>query len=109
MSVFLPLLDEFGLQVVQLVLQLFTHGLSEGVAFASGEAGQLSAQEHHLLLVDGDSVGVLQVFFHLGKVVLDRLDSELAVNEVRDVVHRARTVEGVHRNQVLKALRMEFL
>ena len=60
-------------------------------------------------LVDSDSVGVLEEFLHLGEVVFNSLKSELPVDEVGNVVHRARTVEGVHCNEVLETLRMKSL
>ena len=88
---------------------LLAHCFAELVRFAFSEAGQPLRQKHHLLLIDGDAVGVLKVFLHLRKVVLDGLLSLLAGDEVRDVVHRARPIEGVHSDKVLEALRVELL
>ena len=100
--------DELRLEGVQLLLDLLAHRLAQRVALAAGEARQLARQEHHLLLVDRDAVGVLEVLLHHRDVVLDGLAAVLAVDEVRDVVHRARAVEGVHRYDVLELAGLEF-
>ena len=100
---------ELALEVHKDVDLLLPHGLAEPVRITLGEAGQFLGQEHHLLLVDRDSVSVLEVFLHLRQVVLDLFGTELPCDEVRDVVHRAWSVEGVHCDQVLEPLRMEFL
>ena len=101
-AVALAALDELGLHGVDDVFLLLTHRLAQGVALASGEVGQLAAQEHDLLLVDGDAVGVFQVLLHAGDVVLDFGASVLAVDEVGDVVHGSRPVEGVHGDEVFE-------
>ena len=101
-SVLPAALDELGFQVVQLVLEFLAHGLAERVRLAAGEVGQKTRQQHDLLLVDRDAVGVLEVLLHHGDVVLDGAAAVLAGDEVRDVVHRAGPVKGVHRDQVLE-------
>ena len=94
--------NELGFQGIQLVFQLLTHGFTQCVGLATREVGQQSRQQHHLLLIDGDAVGVLQVLLHDGDVVLDFLASLLTVDELRNVVHRAGTIEGVHSDKILK-------
>ena len=100
--VLLSALDELGLHLVYDVLLLLTHGLTQGVRLTTGEVGQLAREEHHLLLVYGDTVGVLEVLLHTGNVVLNGLAAVLTVNEVGDVVHRTRTVQRVHGDEVLE-------
>ena len=107
-SVLLSAGDEFGFHVVQLVAQLLTHGLTQGIRFASGKVGQQTRKKHDLLLVDGDAVRILQVLFHDRYIVLDGLASLLTVDEVGDVVHRSRSVEGVHGNQVLESAGLQL-
>ena len=95
-------LDEFRLQVVQLVLELLAHRLAQRVRLAAREVRKQAREQHDLLLVDRDAVGVLEVLLHHRDVVDDRTPAVLARDEVRDVVHRARTVEGVHGDQILE-------
>ena len=100
-------LDELGLHGVDDLNLLLTHGLTQGVALAAGEVGQLSREQHHLLLVDGDAVGVLQPLLHQRMVVDHFLAALLAVDEVGDVLHRPGTVERVHRHEIRKPLGLE--
>ena len=101
-AVFLAALDELGFEVVQLVFELLTHSLAQRVRLAAGEVGQQTRQQHDLLLIDRDAVGVFQILLHHRNIVLDGAAAVLAGDEVRDVVHRAGPVEGVHRDQVLE-------
>ena len=95
-------LDELGLQVIQFVLELLTHGLAQRVRLAAGEASQKARQQHDLLLIYRDAVGILQVFLHQVYVVDNGFTAVLAVDEVGNVIHRPRTVEGVHGDQILE-------
>ena len=87
---------------------LLSHRLTQLVGLTLGEAGQLLGQQHDLLLVDRHAVGVVQVLLHVRQVVLDLAPAVLACNEVGDVVHRTRAVEGVHRNEVLEPRRLQL-
>ena len=104
LSAFVELRTEF----IQFCLELLTHCLTQSVALASGEVGKQTREEHDLLLIYSDAIGVLEVLLHNRNVVLNRLASLLTVNEVWDVVHRARTVERVHGYEVLESRRLEF-
>ena len=108
MAVRLPAIDEFGLQLIKLVLQLLTHRLTQRVALTTREVREQARQEHHLLLIDRDAVGVLQVFLHDWNIVGYRLPSHFPVDEVGDIVHRSRTVESVHGNEILKHMGLEL-
>ena len=88
---------------------LLTHCFTQGVSLAFGEAGKLLRQKHHLLLVNRDAVGVVEILLHLGEVVLDWFDTLLAVDEVGDIVHRTRPVKGIHCDEILKTFWMELL
>ena len=100
--------DELRLHGIYDVLLLLTHRLTQRVALASGEVCQLTAEQHDLLLIYRDAVGVLQVLLHARYVVGDRLLSVLALDERGDVVHRSRTVEGVHGDEVFKYRRVQL-
>ena len=101
-------LDKLGVHVVQFINELLAHRLTQGVALAAGEVGNLAREEHDLLLIDGDAVGVLQVLLHAGEVVLDGLLAVLTLDELRDVGDRARTIEGVHGDEVLEGGGLQF-
>ena len=109
MAVGLAALHELVLELVQNRYLLLAHRLAELVRLTLREAGQLLGKKHHLLLVDGHTVGVLEELLHLREVIFNRLESEFSVHEVRDVVHRARPVKGVHRDKVLETLRTQPL
>ena len=101
-SVLLSAFIEEFLQLVHLLYLLLTHGLAQRVALAAGEVGQLSAQEHHLLLIHGDAVGILEILLHAGNVVLYLRGILLSGDEFGYIVHRSRPVEGVHSDEVLE-------
>ena len=96
------------LQRVEHRLLLLSHGLAELVRLALGESGQLLREQHHLLLVDRDAVGFLEILLHVRKVVSDGARVVLAGYELGDVVHWAGPVEGVHGNQILETLRTQL-
>ena len=102
MSVLLSTFNKFRLHVIQLVTQLLTHGLTQGIRFTTRKVGQQARQQHHLLLIHRNTVRILQVFLHNRNIVLNRLPAVFTVDEVRNVIHRSRTVKGVHGNQILK-------
>ena len=116
-AVFLRSLDKFRIVLApihELVFQLrhgfqlfLTHGLAQRVRHASGEISQGAGLEHHLFLIYRDAVGVFQERFHHRVVVLDRFFAVLALDELRDVFHRPRTVQGVHGNQIFEAVGLQ--
>ena len=108
MAVGLTARKEEAFELVHLVDEFLTHGLAEGVALSAGEVGEQTRQEHHLLLIDGDSVGVLEIFLHHGDVILYLAAAMLSGDELGDVVHRAGTVEGVHGYEVLEGGGLEL-
>ena len=101
-SVLLSALDELWLHGINDGFLLLTHRLTQCVGLATGEVGELAREEHHLLLIDRDAVGVLQILLHAGDVVCDWLLAVLTGDERRDVVHRSRAVEGVHGDEVFE-------
>ena len=97
----LAALDELDPLRHHLLLLLLAHGAAEEVRLAEGEPGEDLGHLHHLLLVDGDAVGLRQHGLEERVVVLDDLAAVLPLDVVRDEVHRARAVERVHGDDVL--------
>ena len=77
-----------------------THGLAELIALAAGEVSQQTAEQHDLLLIDGDTISVIEVFLHDGDIVRHRFDTLFALDELRYIIHRSRTIEGVHGDEI---------
>ena len=108
MAVFLSALDEHRLHLVYDGFLLLSHRLTQGVALASGEVGELTGEKHHLLLIHRDAVGVFQVFLHARDVVFYLFLAVLTGDEGWDIVHWSRTVEGVHGDDVLECRGMQL-
>ena len=94
--------------MIQLVPQFLTHRLTQGIGLTTGKVGKQTGEQHHLLLIDRNTISVFQILLHNRNIVLDRLASLFTVNEIGYVVHRSRTIKGVHRNQVLERTRFQF-
>ncbi|MPM46384.1 hypothetical protein SDC9_93084 [bioreactor metagenome] len=97
-----PSENKFFFQGRHFVRQFLAHGLAQLIRLSPGEIGQQSRQKHHLLLVNRDSIGLVQKFLHYRNIVYDLLFSLLAGDKRRDIIHRAGTVQGIHCNQVFK-------
>ena len=100
--------DEFRLHRIDDVFLLLTHRLTQGVTLTSGEVSQQSREQHYLLLIHRDAIGILQVFLHHGDIVGNRLVTVLTTDELRDITHRSRTIEGVHSDKVLEDGGLQF-
>ena len=61
-----------------------------------------------MLLIDRDAVGLFQVFLHAWDVIGHERWIVFSLDEVRDIIHWSRPVEGIHRYQVLEDRRMEL-
>ena len=109
MSVLYATLDELVIERLQHVQLLLAHSLAELVGLALRESCHFLGDSHHLFLIDGDPVGLVQELGHHGQVEADFLFTPFPGDERRDVVHGARTVEGVHGDEVLEPLRMQPL
>ena len=94
--------DKLGFKLVKLRLNLLTHRLTQGIRLASCEVTQQSREKHHLLLIDRNTIGILQISLHNGDIVDDRFAPVLTVDKVGNIVHRARSIESIHRNQILE-------
>ena len=87
---------------------LLAHRLAQNIGLAEGETGQLLGDAHDLLLIDHNPIGRLQNRLQLGVIVGDGLFAVLAGDEGRDIVHRPRTIEGVHGDNVFDGVRLEL-
>ena len=103
------LLQELRLHFGNEVRLLFAHRLPQRVRLALREAGQLLRQQHHLLLVHCDPVGLLEVFFARVEVIRDELLPVLPLDKRWDVLERPRTVQRVHRNEVTEHRGLQIL
>ena len=108
-SVLRALLEKLRLHRVDDGLFLLTHGLTQGITLTTSEVGQLTGEQHHLLLIDRDAVGVLQVLLHAGDIILDTRRVFLTGDELGDVIHRSRAIEGIHSDEVFEDRRMKLL
>jgi hypothetical protein len=82
---------------------LLAHRAAQEVGLSQAVAADALGDLHDLLLVDDDSVGLLEDGLEAGVGVAYRLPPRLRVDELGDVVHGTGTVERVERYQVLHA------
>ena len=108
MTVLLSAFNKHRFHGVNDILFLLTHSLTKGVTLTTGKVGQLTGQQHHLFLIYRDAISILQVFLHTRDIILYLLTSILSGDEGRDVVHRTRTIQRVHSDEILEHRRMEF-
>src|SRR5215213_9995683 len=88
---------------------LLAYGLAQRVGLARSKSPHRLGDLHQLLLVGGDAVGRLQDRLQSLVKVLDALWVVLAALEVGDVVHRARSVKRVQRDEVIEAVGPDLL
>ena len=107
-SVFLSALDELRSHGVNDVFFLLSHRLAQSVTLTTGEVSKLPAEQHHLLLIYGDTISILKVLFHTGNVVRYLFTTVLTCNERRDIIHRSRTIQSIHSNKVFEYRRVQL-
>ena len=107
-SVCCSTLQELRLQLHQFCQNLLTHSLTQGVCLASCEVGKESRKQHHLLLIYRNSVSIFEILLHNRNIIDDRCATVLTVDKVRNIVHRSRTIESIHRNQILENRRLQL-
>ncbi len=101
-------LEELGALLGHELRDLLAHRLPEVVGLAHREAGHVGGDLEHLLLVDHDPVGLLEVLLHDG-VVVRRLHAPVpSRGEVGNHLHGPGPVERDHRDHVLEALGPEL-
>ena len=109
MAVLYAALYKLVVKALKNVYLLLTHGLTELVRLAFGEACHLLRDTHYLLLIYCNAVGLLKEFRHYREVEFYFLVTAFAGYKRRDIIHRPRSVKGVHCYKVLEALRMQAL
>src|SRR5574343_1282348 len=87
---------------IQYRLLLFTHGLTQYVRISLAEATNTLCQQHYLLLIHSDSVGLFQILRHFRQVVTDLFATMFTVYKDGDIGNWSRSIQGVHRDQVIK-------
>ena len=102
MSILLSLLDELRFHLVNDGFHLLTHRLTKGITLTTCKVRQLATQEHYLLLIDSDSVGVFEVLLHTRDVVLHQRRVMFTPDKVWDIIHWPRTIERIHGDEVFK-------
>ena len=108
MTILLPTGDKLRLHLVQFVPQLLTHRFTQGIRFPTGKIRQQTGKQHHLFLIDCNPIRILQILFHDRNIVFDRFTSVLTINKIRNIIHRSRSIQCIHRNQVLESRRLQF-
>ena len=109
MTVLFTACNEQRLHLINDGFLLFSHGFTQCIALPTGKIGQLSRQQHHLLLIYGDTVCVLQILLHARNVVRYQRRIVLASDKFRNIIHRSGAVKCVHSDEVFKHRRMQFL
>ena len=94
-------LDEDRALLLHLLADLLAHRAAEHVGAAEGVAGDDAGGFHHLFLVDQDAVGLLGDLLEERVRVFDEAGVVLALDVVRDELHRARTVERDERDDLV--------
>ena len=100
--------DEFIVLRLHVLDFLFADRAAEDVRLSEREPGEHLHDLHDLLLVEHDSVGLLEILLHQRMVVFDGHGSELAPDEERDELHRAGAVDRQKRDDLLDALHAEL-
>ena len=84
-----------------------SHGLAQNVGLSQGESRHLAGDLHDLFLVDDDAIGLFEDFLQDGMRVLDIDQALLALDKIRNHVHRAGTIERIQGDQILESLRLQ--
>ena len=85
------------------------HRFSKCVCLSLGESRQFLRKQHHLLLVNRDAIGLLQVFFARVYVIGNLFSAVLPSDKGWNVLEWPRSVQGVHGDEVAKNRRLQFL
>ena len=108
MAALLAAVNKLRLELLQHLYNLLTHGFTQRVRLTTCEAGKQTAQKHHLLLINCNAVCIFKILLHYRYVIHYRLTPLLTLNELRNIVHRARAIEGVHGYKVFKHSRLQL-
>ena len=101
-------INELWLHRIDDILFLLTHRLTQRIALTTGKIGQETREQHHLLLINRNTIGILQVFLHHGDIISDGLITMLTTDKLRDIAHRTGAIKGVHGNKILKDCGFQF-
>ena len=99
--------ENFSLALHYVVLFL-AHGAADDVRSAEAVACELAEYLHDLLLINDATVGHVEDAFEARMLVADVRWVVPAVDIGRDAVHRSRTVQRKHSDQILNAVGFEL-
>ncbi|SHE14663.1 Uncharacterised protein [Chlamydia abortus] len=94
---------------VQHLALLLADGSPQQVRLSETEAGHRSRDLHDLLLVYDDPVSIFKYWHERFMRIFHFDQSVLGLNIFRNKIHRPRTVQSIHRNDVLKFRWLQFL
>ena len=95
---------KLALHFIKHFFLLLTHRFTQRIRITFGKACQTLRQQHHLLLIHCNSIGIFEIFFHLGHIVTDDFFAVLTCDKIWNVGNWSGTIQSVHGNQILKAV-----
>ena len=107
LGIIITSLQELGFQGIHGIDLFLTHRLTQGIGHTPGKIPESTRLQHHLLLIDRDPVSIFQVRLHHRVIVLDRCLPVFTLDKIGDILHRSRSVQGIHRHQILETVRFQ--
>ncbi len=102
------LLEEFRLELCHLFRHLLSHDTADVVSATQRVATQNLGKLHHLFLVHDNAVRFAKHLFQVRMVAVNLFLAVLTGNEVRNLVNRPRSVQGVHSDKVKDSSRLQL-
>ncbi len=87
---------------------LLTNTLTQSISLTASKATQVFRNLHDLLLIHDNTIGFLESSFHFFMVINYALGVMLTANKVINPLHWARSIQGNHRNNIFKAVRLKL-
>ena len=94
--------DKFLALFFNEIENFLAHRFAQNVRFSEREPCKRLRDLHHLFLIHRHAVGVLQNRFEIGMQVFDFFGAVLARDKIGDPVHRSRTIECNHGDDVFE-------
>ena len=96
--------EKFGPELVHFLRFFLAHRSPENIRLAQGKARHAIGNRHHLFLIDNDTVCLGQQLFKGRYFVRDGNFPLLTFDEVRNKIHRARSVKGDDGNNLFEPI-----
>ena len=81
MAALFPTIKEHWLELINDVLLFLTHPLTQHIRLALGKARQFLRQEHYLLLIHRNSIGLLELPLHGIQIIGNLLAAVFTIDE----------------------------